>query len=249
MNFITDHFQELQGQLYLLAPLVLGMAHGIEPSHSKTTMAAFIVATQTSVWRAGILGFSAALSHVLTLWVIAVMASHYGSHWSFGFLLPWFQLTSAFITIGMAFWLLIRAHNLLGNQNNVNSTEFTSRSSAERINSGASSTRQGKSLSSIVMFGAVSGIMPCPLTLGILLVCFQSGRLMLGMAVAASFSIGLALTMVTLGVLVAWTATRVSRLNHKLPTLRLAASYLSCALLLLLGGFMAAQAWGQFSQP
>jgi nickel/cobalt exporter len=55
------------------AALALGALHGLEPGHSKTMMAAFIVAVRGTPWQAVLLGLSAALSHTLIVWVLALL--------------------------------------------------------------------------------------------------------------------------------------------------------------------------------
>jgi len=95
--------------LFIPSAIVLGALHGLEPGHSKTMMAAFIIAVKGTVRQAVLLGIAATLSHTLVVWVIAL-----GGMWAFGGLRaedtePWFQLATGVIVIGMAIWLLWRA--------------------------------------------------------------------------------------------------------------------------------------------
>ena len=48
--------------LYIPVAILLGALHGLEPGHSKTMMAAFIIAVRGTVWQAALLGLCAALS-------------------------------------------------------------------------------------------------------------------------------------------------------------------------------------------
>jgi nickel/cobalt exporter len=68
--------------LYVPVAILLGALHGLEPGHSKTMMAAFIIAIRGTAWQAALLGFCAALSHTLIIWVLAGLALKYGSHWN-----------------------------------------------------------------------------------------------------------------------------------------------------------------------
>ena len=56
--------------LFIPSALLLGALHGLEPGHSKTMMAAFIVAVRGTVWQAVLLGLSATLSHTAIVWAI-----------------------------------------------------------------------------------------------------------------------------------------------------------------------------------
>ena len=60
--------------LYIPVAILLGALHGLEPGHSKTMMAAFIIAVRGTAWQAALLGFCAALSHTLIIWILAGLA-------------------------------------------------------------------------------------------------------------------------------------------------------------------------------
>src|SRR5215218_8834326 len=92
------------GWLYLPFAVLLGALHGLEPGHSKTMMAAFIVAIRGTIGQAILLGLSAAISHSLIIWLLAALALKYGSQWNAEASEPWFQLISAVLIAGLAIW-------------------------------------------------------------------------------------------------------------------------------------------------
>jgi nickel/cobalt exporter len=94
--------------LFLPTALVLGALHGLEPGHSKTMMAAFIVAIRGTIGQAVLLGISAAVSHSLVIWALAALALNFGSHWNAESTEPYFQLASAVIVAGLALWMFWR---------------------------------------------------------------------------------------------------------------------------------------------
>ena len=55
----------------------------------------------------------------------------------------------------------------------------------------------------IVMFGLTGGLIPCPSSITVLLLCLQLKKIALGATLVLGFSIGLALTMVASGVIAA----------------------------------------------
>jgi len=71
-------------------------------------MAAFIVAIRGTIWQAVLLGLSAAFSHSLIIWALAAVALKYGSSWNAETSEPYFQLASALIVAGLAFWMFWR---------------------------------------------------------------------------------------------------------------------------------------------
>nr|WP_281433539.1 hypothetical protein [Microvirga splendida] len=55
--------------------VLLGALHGLEPGHSKTMMAAYIVAIRGTIGQAILLGVCAALSHSLIVWIAATLGA------------------------------------------------------------------------------------------------------------------------------------------------------------------------------
>lgn len=110
MTSFSELLQQGTAHAWLFIPsaILLGALHGLEPGHSKTMMAAFIVAIRGSVPQAILLGLSAALSHTLVVWVVALVGLHYASSFDVETSEPYFQLASAVIVVGVAVWMLRR---------------------------------------------------------------------------------------------------------------------------------------------
>ena len=104
---MPDFLQALQNgaaNLWLFIPtaILLGALHGLEPGHSKTMMAAFIIAIRGTVAQAVLLGLSAALSHSLIIWVLAAGALHFGNQWDAERVEPYLQIGSAVAILALA---------------------------------------------------------------------------------------------------------------------------------------------------
>ncbi|CAN5870567.1 Ni(II)/Co(II) efflux transporter permease subunit NcrC [soil metagenome] len=99
-----------QGNAWLFIPsaILLGALHGLEPGHSKTMMAAFIVAVRGTLAQAVLLGLSATLSHTAVVWAIAMAGLYFGSNWDAEAIEPYFQVVSAVLIIGIAGWMMWR---------------------------------------------------------------------------------------------------------------------------------------------
>jgi nickel/cobalt exporter len=97
--------------LYIPVAILLGALHGLEPGHSKTMMAAFIIAVRGTVWQAVLLGLSAAISHSLLIWLLAGLALHYGGQWNVEHTEPYFHLASAVMILALAVWMFIRTRH------------------------------------------------------------------------------------------------------------------------------------------
>jgi nickel/cobalt exporter len=91
--------------LFIPSAILLGALHGLEPGHSKTMMAAFIVAIRGTIWQAALLGFCAAFSHSLVIWGLAAAGLAWGQQWNAETTEPYFQLGAGIMVIGTALWM------------------------------------------------------------------------------------------------------------------------------------------------
>ena len=94
--------------LFIPSAILLGALHGLEPGHSKTMMAAFMVAIRGAVTQAILLGLAATLSHTIVVWGIALGGMYLWRGVDAETFEPYFQLASAAIIIGVALWMFWR---------------------------------------------------------------------------------------------------------------------------------------------
>ena len=110
VNSFTDLRNQSSAHAWLFVPsaILLGALHGLEPGHSKTMMAAFIIAIRGTIAQAVLLGLSAAFSHSLVIWALAAAALRYGSKWNAEATEPYFQIVSGVMIAGLAVWMFWR---------------------------------------------------------------------------------------------------------------------------------------------
>jgi len=282
MTSLTDLLQQSAAHAWLFIPtaILLGALHGLEPGHSKTMMAAFIIAVRGTVRQAVLLGLAATASHTLVVWVVAL-----GGMWLFGGLNaettePYFQLASGVLIVAVAGWMLWRTrreqlasdhhhhhghghphdhvhayqhddhHHLEGFANGEErGPEVTTggymdaheREHAEDIRRRFAS--RNVTTGQIVLFGLTGGLIPCPGAITVLLLCLQLQRVTLGAVLVLCFSIGLAITMVTSGVIAAISVRQVSKRWSGFSEIVRTAPYASGGVILLVGLYVAAHAW------
>jgi nickel/cobalt exporter len=341
MTDLSQLLQQSSAHAWLFVPsaILLGALHGLEPGHSKTMMAAFIIAIRGTVLQAVLLGLSATISHTAIVWVIALAGLHFGREWSGERSEAYLQLASAVIIIGIAAWMIWRTwreqnseqhdhhhhdepqsiavagHSLsleifedgapprwrirteagalpsaagvsvttirpegteqtfsfINRQDYLESGEeipephaFKARLSLGAVSAEATFEEHDHSqmdlgaeddaharahaadirkrfagravtTAQIVMFGLTGGLIPCPAAITILLLCIQLKQFSLGFVLVLCFGIGLAITMVSAGVLAALSLRHVerhwsgfSRFAHRAP-------YVSAALIVIVG--------------
>ena len=92
--------------LYLPLAILLGALHALEPGHSKSLMAAFIVAIRGTPAQAVTLGVSAAIGHTIVVWALALLGLWFGSRMNFERIEPWLVLISGLLIVVLAARLL-----------------------------------------------------------------------------------------------------------------------------------------------
>jgi nickel/cobalt exporter len=353
---------------------LLGALHGLEPGHSKTMMAAFIIAIRGTMLQAVLLGLSAAISHSLIIWLLAAWALRYGSHWNAETSEPYFHLLSAVIIAALAAWMFWRTrrevqaahdhhHHHHHDHGHDEAKQFETAWGAMKLSvfengvpavfrvalpagisgslkpadvtietlrvGGSSQTfsfvaregflesttdipephefdatlsvvHEGQShlylaqfredehahvhehshghshehhhhghgaeyedaheaahaldirerfgnrqvtTPQIIAFGLTGGLMPCPAAFTVLLVCLQVKQFTLGFALVGAFSFGLALTMVSVGAMAAWSVQHAQKKFRGFGELMRKAPYLSCVVLVILASYLAWQGW------
>jgi nickel/cobalt exporter len=245
--------------LFVPSAIALGALHGLEPGHSKTIMAAFIIAVRGTVAQAVLLGLSATVSHTAVVWVVALVGLYFGQNGDVVASEPYFQLLSGALIIATAIWMAWRVHKANHHahdddhghehkqhhdhhdHHHAGAVDAHAQAHAEQIRHRF--TGQHVTHGQIVMFGLTGGLIPCPASITVLLLCLQLKQFALGAALVLSFSVGLALTMVASGALAALSVRHASKAWGGFGAFAEKAPYLSSALMLVVGSYIAWEGW------
>ncbi len=366
MTDISTLIQNSTSNLWLFIPsaVLLGALHGLEPGHSKTMMAAFIIAIRGTILQAVLLGLSATVSHTAVVWIIALGGMYFGQNWNAVTSEPYLQLVSAILIICVALWMIRQTSRIatLGHQdhnhdhdpeedktidtghgkvrlvideegtsprfrlyqeresghiwianqisveterNDGSKQQFTflprdnyveSAQSIEEPHEFIARLKLGHELHhdifdvefvehdhhhtvkdydgldvsapgyqdphelahandirrrfsnrdvttpQIILFGLTGGLIPCPASITVLLLCLQLKKFALGATLVLSFSLGLAITMVSTGVLAALSMKKLSKGWSGFGNFAYKAPYFSSALILIVGIYLGCQA-------
>ncbi|MCX8957650.1 nickel/cobalt efflux protein RcnA [Erwinia psidii] len=360
MTEFTILLQQGNAWFFIPGAILLGALHGLEPGHSKTMMAAFIIAIKGSAQQAAMLGLAATVSHTAIVWIIAFAGMYISNRFTADSAEPWLQLISAAIILATALWMFcttlkgerdwrkaqretahhhhdekpidtghgrvalslgergrayhwrlrtlsgspwqasdvslvtdrgngpfsqvfhfvdrgdyleselpvpephpVKVRLSLGHRGHVHHYElvFGEHDGAEQngLNSNAEEYQDAHQLAhardiqrrfngrevtdaQILLFGLTGGLIPCPAAITVLLICIQLKALVLGATMVICFSIGLALTLVTVGVAAALSVRQAARwpgfaiISKKAPLL-------SSLLMAAVGVYMAIHGW------
>lgn len=282
-----------QGNAWFFIPsaILLGVLHGLEPGHSKTMMAAFIIAIKGTIKQAVMLGLAATLSHTAVVWLIALGGMYISKAFTAQAVEPWLQFVSAIIILGTALWMFWRTWR--GEQNWLADTHHDHRhdhhhdhhhdhdhdhhhahhddhhhhdhhhehehehdhaalagfaegskeyqDAHERAHATDIQRRfAGKEVTNgqILLFGLTGGLIPCPAAITVLLICIQLKAFTLGATLVLCFSLGLAITLVTVGVGAAISVQQAAKRWSGFNTLARKAPYFSSVLIAMVGLYM-----------
>lgn len=268
----------LQAWLFIPGAVLLGALHGLEPGHSKSVMAAFIVAIRGTPRQALLLGVAAAISHTAIVWFIVIVGLIFGRRWIAGSE-PYLHLLAALLMIGLALSLILRRGRRQGDHQNHNHHDHGAHSddhnhhhhphsldennehypTDEQQNIADAHTqshvKQMQTLLAhndghvttwqIITFGLTGGLLPCPAAITVLLLCLQFEQISLGIALVLAFSVGLAITLVGVGVVAALGTRHVGRRWPGFTSLTAKAPYFTGILILVIGLY---SAWRSLEQ-
>ncbi|EJW10136.1 Inner membrane protein [Rhodovulum sp. PH10] len=378
MTAMLDLLRQGATDLWLFVPsaILLGALHGLEPGHSKTMMAAFIVAIQGTVTQAVLLGLSATASHTAVVWAAALAGRWLGQSQGSEANEPYFQLASAVLILAIALWMVLRirrdqsaehdfahehhehahghshhhdhdhaheerhrlntsagplilevfedgvpprwrilsaesdplpsagdvavttvrpdgatqtfsfvaregflesvseipephaftarldlridedrteSHTIVLEEHDHDHLDLGTADDAHALAHAADIRRRfaGRTATTgqIVAFGLTGGLIPCPAAITVLLVCMQLDRIALGVLLVVCFSVGLAVTMVSAGVVAALGVRHVASRWSGFGTLVRRAPYASAALIAAVGIFIGLDGWHGLTTP
>jgi nickel/cobalt exporter len=251
--------------LFIPSAILLGALHGLEPGHSKTMMAAFIVAIRGTVTQAILLGVAATISHTLVVWGVALAGMYLARGTNAETSEPYFQLASAVAIVAIALWMLWRTwrdhqrakhaashhhdhdhhhgHHHHHHHAHSDESDHDSHEAAHANDVRQRFASRNVTTWQIVLFGLTGGLIPCPAAITVLLLCLQLKEFTLGFALVLCFSIGLALTLVAVGVVAALSVRHATKRWTWFDTFARRAPYVSGLLILAVGVYMAAHGW------
>ena len=225
----------------LALAMVFGMAHARSPGHGKTIVAAYLIGERGTVWNAVVLGLVVTVTHtwsVFLLGLVTLSASERISEERFSF---WLGIVSGVVimAIGIALFLRRYATYLLARHGAASGHDHgNGHSHSHDQNHGHTHVIDSKggpppSYWSILGLGISGGIVPCPTALIVLLLAIRFGRLGYGMCLILSFSLGLALVLIALGIVVVRASGAVRRLTGEGRRLLLLSVFSSSVIILL----------------
>jgi nickel/cobalt exporter len=204
--------------LVLGTAFVLGAIHALGPGHGKSLMAAYLVGARGKISDAVVLALTITFAHVFSVIVIGIVAFIVMDlFWSEKISL-WIGIVSGIIITIIGIWLFIQRLRVWQMRQNYSFYPISSTRQNDPTNNdhghhllSSDHTHRHKhshsfqdpniSIWSNISLGISGGIVPCPKALVILLLAISLQKVLLGITILTVFSMGMALVLVTVGII------------------------------------------------
>jgi nickel/cobalt exporter len=245
MPDLTEIIQSSAAHAWLYLPFaaLLGALHALEPGHAKSLMAAYIVAIRGTTAQAVTLAIAAATGHTIVVWGIAVLGLALGERYIVEQAEPWLTFLSGVLIVVLAirmFWMLRgrghrHAHDHDHHRDERDDHHGHHHGGDRGHHHHAPAPSGHVTTGQIIWFGFTGGLLPCPAAIAVLLVCIHVKAFALGVAMVAAFSVGLALTLVIIGVSVAWGSRKALALWPNFDRWAERLPYISAGVVMVMG--------------
>jgi len=199
---------------FILAALaiafIVGILHALTPGHGKTVVAAYLVGSRGTLKHAIVLGSTVTLTHtgsVFLIGIIALAASQYILPTS---LLPILEIVSGVLILALGFNLLIQRlrawrkgtapHSHDGLDPHHHDLDLDHNHTHGHEHSHDIPDPSDITWRSLLALGVSGGLVPCPEAIAILLLAISINRILLGLSLIVSFSLGLAFILIAIGI-------------------------------------------------
>jgi nickel/cobalt exporter len=215
----------------LLAALLWGAVHAFTPGHGKTVVAAYLVGDRGTARHAVFLGLTVTLTHTLGVFALGGVAIYLARYILPEALFPWLSVVSGLLVVVIGLSLLFsRSRGLGAGSGKAHHTQTEHADGAHthsHVHSAASHSRSGHehtyshdghthsqlppgadgskvSIRSLIALGVSGGLVPCPAALVLLLSAISLGQPGFGMVLVVVFSMGLAVVLTGIGLLMVY---------------------------------------------
>lgn len=188
------------GWFYLPVAFALGALHALEPGHGKSLASAYLVSGRHTWKDAIVLGLATTFSHTAVVVLLAAGSLVLKSYMSAQSLEHGIAVFGAGILIVMGAWVAAGAvRDLRHGHSHAHSHDHGAQGDRERV----------QSLVGVALLGLSNGVLPCPGALAALLIAIATGQVALGLVTVLTYSLGLAVALAVVGIVVVEAGRRV----------------------------------------
>jgi len=227
--------QKIGFGITLLAAFIaagLGALHALEPGHGKTIVAAYLVGSKGTAWHAFLLGLIVTITHTAGVYLLGAVTLYAQKYILPEKLYPFLGVLSGILIGGMGFYLFLQryagvemghSHGAGGHSRGslfrVPSRDATTVATAVTY-SAASGSRGPMPARQLLLLGITGGIVPCPAALVVLLSALALHRVLFGLFLILSFSVGLAVVLIAMGMVAVYAGRLMAHVGTDGPLIQ-----------------------------
>jgi len=184
------------GWLYLPVAFALGGLHALEPGHGKSLASAYLVSGKHTWKDAVVLGLATTLAHSGVVFLLALASLGLKQVLSQEQLQRFVGTFGSLALMAVGAWVVARAIRDLRHGHSHGHDHGHGRGH------GGPEGAQAKGYWGVILIGLSNGALPCPGALAALLVALSIGKVALGLVTVFTYSLGLAVALAAMGVIV-----------------------------------------------
>ncbi len=214
-------------ELIVAIPMAFGLGalHSLEPGHGKGVMTAYLISSRARLRDAIFLGCASAFSHTLSILFLAFVATSAFQLWLPEQIEAWLGLISGAIITGIGMRMVylrlsppvvslgrigvtssnayVCSHGHIHHDHRWDGHSHDHDHHHDDAHGGsvAAVVKQDRSVKRLLTIGVLTGLIPCPSALVMLLAAISAGQISLGIGLVIAFSIGGAFALSLLGIL------------------------------------------------
>jgi len=238
----------------ILAALIaagLGALHALEPGHGKTIVAAYLVGSKGTAWHAFLLGLIVTVTHTAGVYLLGAVTLYAQKYILPEKLYPFLGVLSGILIAGMGFYLFLQryAGGEVGHSHGAGGhshgslfalpLERTTNVINTVTDSVASGRRGSMPARQLLLLGITGGIVPCPAALVVLISALALHRVLFGLFLILSFSVGLAVVLIAMGMVAVYAGRLTSRIGTDGPLIQRWLPLASALMITVLGTVIA----------
>jgi ABC-type nickel/cobalt efflux system permease component RcnA len=228
----------------LAIALFWGAAHALSPGHGKSIVAAYLVGQRGTPRHAVLLGLTVTITHTLGVFGLGLVTLLLSQFIVPDTLYPWLNLIAGLMVVGIGASVMrarLRKRHAGARRDDAHDHGPAHDHEHEHRHGHSHAPPDALSARSLLAVGVSGGLLPCPSALVVLLAAISLHRVAFGLVLIVAFSLGLALTITSIG-MVAVLAKRVfGRMNADGGMIRLLPA-VSALVILVAGALMTARA-------
>jgi nickel/cobalt exporter len=203
---------------FVLLSLVLavfwGAAHAFSPGHGKAIVAGYLVGSRGTPRHAVLLGLIVTVTHTIGVFALGLVTLALSEFIVPDQLYPWLNLVSALLVVAVGLAILRWRIRVWRGPHEHGHHHGHGHSQGHTHDHPVPGKR------GLLGIGISAGIIPCPTALVVLLAAISLQRIGYGLVLIVAFSVGLALSVIGIGLIAVTAQRRFSRMSFDGPVLR-----------------------------